>query len=298
MTQTKPESRRDKEGIKKKVSRQTELPLVRHSQATSVSERTSRSKIIFQLKSELNRLQQRDREWKLMFNMLSHDLKEPLLTLEGFTKLLDASGIENRDQKRYLKIIRESVSSLHLLVGSLQSISRLYQEPAEMTQIHLYDILNNVIVSLAEQIHRTKGKIVLPAKDVMFRGDPVRLYQIFLNLISNSLKYHRKSVDPQITISYRKDSKFHRISIKDNGVGIDQEDLKKLFVPFTRLEDVPTDGMGIGLSIVKRIAESFGGRVLVRSQHNTGTTFTVCLPRNMSARNMNTKERHLANTRH
>jgi signal transduction histidine kinase len=255
-------------------SNQTELPLA-HSKLDPIPQ----SKIIFQLKSELHRLQQRDREWKMMFHMLSHDLKEPLLTLEGFSKLLDAGELEKKDQSRYIKIIREAVSSLHLLVGSLQSISKLYQEAHDFTEISLRELLHSVVTSLSNQLQKTKGRIILPPEDVHIKGDAIRLYQVFLNLLANSLKYHKKAVSPEIVISYRRDSNFHRIAIKDNGVGIEPQDLKRIFTPFVRLEDVPTDGLGLGLSIVKRIAESFGGKVLVRSQQNVGTIFTVCLPR-------------------
>ncbi len=255
-------------------SEQGVLPLVNSSH-----HKQPKSKIIFQLKSELNRLQQRDREWKVMFNMLSHDLKEPLVTLEGFTKLLKASNITNKDQKRYLQVISEAVNSLHTLVGSLQSIARLYQETHELSNVSLKELISSVTTTLSGQLRRTKGQVISPKEDVVFKGDPVRLYQVFLNLIANSLKYHHNGRLPVVTIRYRKDSQFHRISIQDNGVGIDQKDLDRIFVPFTRLEDVPTDGMGIGLSIVKRIAESFGGRVTVRSKANVGATFTVCLPR-------------------
>lgn len=255
-------------------SHQAELPLA-HSKVDTIPQ----SKIIFQLKTELHRLQQRDREWKMMFHMLSHDLKEPLLTLEGFSKLLDSEDLEPKDQRRYIKVIREAVSSLHLLVGSLQSISKLYQEPHDFTEISLGDLLQSVVTSLSNQLQKTKGRITLPPEDVCIKGDAIRLYQVFLNLIANSLKFHKSSVAPEIAITYRRDALFHRIAIRDNGVGIEPQDLKRIFTPFVRLEDVPTDGLGLGLSIVKRIAESFGGKVLVRSQQNIGTTFTVCLPR-------------------
>lgn len=265
---------------KKKTSKdeqQVRLPLLPRSESNS--KREPNSKLIFQLKSELNRLQQRDKEWKLMFNMLAHDLKEPLLTLEGFTKLLEQSEPLTKEQKRYLKISREAIGSLHSLIGSLQSISRLYQDSTEFTEISLIQLLESVTLALAEQIKRNRGKIILPKEDAKIRSDAVRLYQIFLNLIANSLKYHKKEIDPVIHIRYRRDSQWHRISISDNGVGIERNQLEKIFAPFTRLDDVPTDGLGIGLSIVKRIAESFGGRIAVRSQVQKGTTFTVFLPR-------------------
>lgn len=261
------------------ASAQRELPLGKQALAQS----SQVSKVVFQLKSELHRFQQRDREWKLMFSMLSHDLKEPLLTLEGFTKLLEDETLEAKERKRYLKIVREAVHSLHLLVGSLQSVARLYQEPQDLADVSLNDLLQTVETALAKQFAQTKGKLILPKVNILVRADPVRLFQVFLNLIANSLKYHRKSIAPEIVVAYRKTGDHTRISIRDNGIGIDPKDLEKIFHPFTRLEEASTDGLGIGLSIVKRIAESFGGRVTVRSQQNVGTTFTVHLPRRRGA---------------
>lgn len=271
---SKTKSKSSKKGRSNRASNQASLPLVEKKK-----QKESRSKVIFQLKSELHRHQQRDREWKLMFNMLAHDLKEPLLTLEGFTKLLDETGPKTKEQKKYLKVIREATSSLHLLIGSLQSITKLYQEPSDLSEVSLKQLLDSVVSTLSEQIKRNKGKIILPKEDVTIMGDPARLYQIFLNLVANSLKYHRKDVNPEIEIKYKKDSKFHKITVKDNGVGIEPKDMERIFAPFTRLEEVMADGLGLGLSIVKKIAESCGGKVTVRSQHNAGTSFTIHLPK-------------------
>lgn|GEM_PF-7093522 len=273
MTQTRKDSSKKK--LKPNSGRQVSLPLVEKTKKQKIPQ----SKIIFQLKSELHRHQQRDREWKLMFSMLAHDLKEPLLTLEGFTQLLEDSGLQTKDQKKYLKVIREAVGSLHLLIGSLQSITKLYQEPSNQIDISLKQMLESVINALSEQIKRNKGKIVLPKNDVIIKGDPARLYQILLNLIANSLKYHQVNMSPQIIVKYRKEAAFHKISIQDNGVGISQKDMERIFTPFMRLEEVMADGLGLGLSIVKRIAETCGGRINVRSQRNKGTTFSIYLPR-------------------
>lgn len=237
------------------------------------------SKVVFQLKTELNRLQARDREWKLMFQMLAHDLKEPLLTLEGFTKLLDSSAQLGKDERRYMKVIREAVGSLHLLIGSLQSISKLYQEPSERSDLSLKQILDSVCSSLSEQIKKNKGEIILPREDLIFRSEPVRVFQILLNLVANGLKFHRKDIAPQITIRHSKDARYYKISIEDNGIGMEKKDLEKIFAPFTRLDEVATEGLGLGLSIVKRVAESLGGHIRVRSQHHRGTIFHLYLPR-------------------
>lgn len=253
---------------------QRELPLKR-------GEEIANSKVVFQLKSELNRLQQRDREWKLMFSMLGHDLKEPLVTLEGFTKILEEEKVSPDDQKRYLKIIREAIHSLHLLVNSMQSVSKLYQNSTELIDISLIDILKSALTSLSRQISKSKAVVELPPEDLQLKGDPVRLFQIFLNLIGNSLKFVRQDTPPLIKVETRTTNRFYRVSISDNGMGMSPEDMKKIFEPFTKL-DGNFEGMGMGLSIVRRIAESFGGRVLVKSSLGTGTTFTVLLPRSMN----------------
>ncbi len=257
-------------------SAQPQLPLRRGRR-----ERAHESKVVFQLKTELHRLQSRDREWKMLFQMLSHDLKEPLLTLEGFSKLLEDSKLD-KDQKRYLKVVRDAVNSLHLLIGSMQSISKLYQEPTERTDVSLRQLLQTVSTILSEQIKRNKGELVLPTEDLIFRSEPVRVYQILLNLVANSLKFHRPGVSPRIVIRHTKEPKFFKISIEDNGIGMDKKDLERIFAPFTRLDEVTTEGLGLGLSIVKRLAESLGGYVHVRSQHHRGTTFNVYLPREKS----------------
>ncbi len=266
---------------------QKELPLAR-----GVT-RAKQPKAIFQLKTELHRLQERDREWKLMFNMLGHDLKEPLLTLEGFSQLLEDGASSPKDQQRYLKIIREAIHSLHLMVGSLQSVAKLYHDPDELVDLSLREILNSVVMSLSKQVSREKGQIEVLFDDVLVRGDPVRLYQIFLNLIANSLKFHKKEKAPVIQIDAKLSGSFLRISISDNGVGMSSEDLKRIFEPFSRLDSGDAgsrEGMGLGLSIVKRIAESFGGRVLVRSQQGVGTTFTVMIPKTYVIKGVGTDE--------
>ena len=216
-----------------------------------------------------------------MFSMLGHDLKEPLVTLEGFTKILEEEKVSPDDQKRYLKIIREAIHSLHLLVNSMQSVSKLYQNSTELIDISLIDILKSALTSLSRQISKSKAVVELPPEDLQLKGDPVRLFQIFLNLIGNSLKFVRQDTPPLIKVETRTTNRFYRVSISDNGMGMSPEDMKKIFEPFTKL-DGNFEGMGMGLSIVRRIAESFGGRVLVKSSLGTGTTFTVLLPRSMN----------------
>lgn len=279
MTQNKKQSAKKKSTKVGAASSQARLPLQGKIKDNAKDEKLPPSKLVFQLKTELARHQKRDREWKLLFNMLAHDLKEPLLTLEGFTQLLEEPGGLSKEQKDYLRVIRESVGSLHLLIGSLQSITKLYQDPTDLVEISLKQLLDSITSALSEQIKRNKGKIILPEKDLKLQGDPARLYQILLNLIANSLKYHQKGINPVITIKHRKTSQYNCISVQDNGVGIESKDMERIFAPFTRLEEVMADGLGLGLSIVKKIAETCGGKISVRSKQNEGTTFTIHLPR-------------------
>lgn len=266
-------------------ARQALLPLPENAKPI----KQDQSKLIFQIKSELQRLQTRDREWKVMFQMLSHDLKEPILTLEGFSKLLSETSL-TKDQSRYLNVLRDAVNTLHQLVGSLQSVAKLSQDPQEFSEVSLNELLQSVLLNLSNQIAHTHGVITLPNKDLTLKTDPIRLFQILMNLIGNSLKFHKKGEIPKIRIAYKRKADAIHISIVDNGIGITSKDLERIFVPFTRLKDVPTEGMGLGLSIVKRIAESFGGSIEAKSKPGIGTTFTLLIPRVLDKRSPSERE--------
>lgn len=253
-------------------SRQSGLPL-------KPSAKTSTSKKIYQLQSELARLKQRDRDWKLMFNMLTHDLKEPLVTLVGFTKMLRASTQLSAEDQRYVEVIQEAVDSLQVMVNSLQSIPKFYQDPKRIEDLSLNQLLSSVCLALSVQIRETQGEIHLPEKDLVIQGDPIPLYHVFLNLLANALKYHRPDIRPDIRVSYQQKDEWVLIEIQDNGVGIDQRDFEKIFTPYSRGDSVPKDGLGLGLSIVKKIIESLEGSISLESQPNQGTVFKIELPR-------------------
>jgi light-regulated signal transduction histidine kinase (bacteriophytochrome) len=117
-------------------------------------------------------------------------------------------------------------------------------------------------------------------------GSRVQMRQLFSNLIANAIKYSKKDSAPQITISYEKDGpdasgemKFHKISIRDNGIGMDNEHLSKIFIIFQRLHHKNEySGNGIGLAICKKIMENHSGRIEVTSELNKGSTFNLFFP--------------------
>lgn len=249
------------------------------------------SKTVFEMKSELERLRESDREWKFMFNMLAHDLKEPIVTLEGFTKFLSETSPLSAEQQRYLKVLREAVDGLHFMIDSLQSIPKLYQKPRKIVSIKLNQLIGSVANSLSEKMQKTGGQVVLPKEDLMIQSDPLPLYHIFLNLFTNSLKFHRKEETPVIRVNYEETESGYMVSIADNGVGIDAKDLERIFTPFARVDEAVTDGLGLGLSIIKRIVESLGGKVSVESIKNEGTVFRLHLPQKPESFNNDEQKR-------
>ena len=105
-----------------------------------------------------------------------------------------------------------------------------------------------------------------------------RIFQVFENLIQNSIKYMGDTESPVIEVGYRKAGGFHEFYVKDNGIGIDPEYHQRIFQIFQRLKEVDTKGTGIGLSTVERIAEVHGGSVRVESERGKGATFYFTVP--------------------
>lgn len=230
------------------------------------------------LRRRLAVLEERDQEWQFLFNIIAHDLKEPLLTLEGFTKLLGGSGSFSSEQARYLAVLREAIDSLQMMVDSLQSIPKLHQKERKLSELSLNALWGSVINALSAKIQKTKAKVELPPEDLSVMGDALALHHVFLNLLTNSLKFHKKNRAPLVKIRYKTAQDFYEVSIEDNGVGIDAKDLEKIFTPYKRLDEAIADGFGLGLSIIRRIVDSLGGTVNVESSRMNGSIFRVRLP--------------------
>lgn len=206
---------------------------------------------------------------------VSHDLRAPLRAMDGFSHILLEEHSEDLspDAKRYLQLVRSNAQQMSNLIDELLAFSRLGRKPLNKQSVMPLDLVNNVLDELKDEQTGRQIDIVignLPACE----ADPILLKQVFVNLISNALKFTRKKEAARIEIgSQQRDSEVVYF-IKDNGAGFDMQYAHKLFGVFQRLHSADEyEGTGVGLANVQRIINRHGGRIWAEGEVDKGATF-------------------------
>ncbi|MBJ2175409.1 GHKL domain-containing protein [Aureibaculum sp. A20] len=222
----------------------------------------------------LSELAYQNQELSDYAHMVSHDLKSPLRSIDSLTAWLkeDYQEVIDEKGKESLELIRNNVEKMELLINGILEYSTIGNNKEEFYDVNI-DVLFNDIINLIEvpehiTIHKSK---VLPR----IKGDKYRLQQLFQNLITNAINYNDKEKGI-IEIGYEDKNDFWQFYIKDNGIGIDQAYFEKIFKTFQKLEN-KIGSTGIGLSIVKKIVDLYGGKIWLESQLTKGTTFYFTL---------------------
>ena len=212
---------------------------------------------------------------------ISHELRTPLNAILGFGQLLELNLNNTLTEQQKTNVNEINVAGNHLLhlVNEILDLSSIESGNIniQMKKTNLIEILNES-VSLSKPMTNKYGVHISinTIKDVEFyvHADPVRLRQIFINLISNAIKYNKK--DGNVLISIENKEKITRINISDTGSGISNQDINKLFQPFERLgKTSEIEGAGIGLMVTKELLNSMGGNIGVNSKPGKGSTFWV-----------------------
>ena len=227
-------------------------------------------------------------------NIVSHDLQEPLHKIQMFISRIEGSEVDavSEKTKTYFSKIRLSASKMQTLLIDLVNYSRTIKGDKVYVDIDLSETIHRAIDELSSNIEDKNATIELGTlprmKAISFQMD-----QLFINLISNSLKYSKDDVAPQINIYTEDifdnvfcgdklilDNDYHKIVLKDNGIGFKQEYADKIFILFQRLEKDPKySGTGLGLAICKRIVDNHGGYIKVESEPGAGTVFSIFFPK-------------------
>lgn len=236
-----------------------------------------------------NRQLQREIEARVqLISTVAHELKNPLASVQGFVQLLVMNRDQNLTEKQIerLRVVEHGTERLNHLIDDLLDVSRaeggrMRLEPSEFDAV---EVTREVVASLSP-LTASKGQAV----DVRAEIDPLsveidrsRYGQVLSNLLSNASKYSPEG--SEIEILLRGDEGEFRLSVRDHGIGISQEDQEKLFTPFFRAEDPDTQaqsGTGLGLVIVKSIVDLHGGRVQLESAPGEGTEVTAVFPRHV-----------------
>jgi light-regulated signal transduction histidine kinase (bacteriophytochrome) len=217
-------------------------------------------------------LQRANEEFQQFSYIVSHDLSEPLRTMSNFAQLLEQhiQGKLDGDAQECLTFVCVAAQRMQRMLQALLAYTRAGRTP-DFQAVDCEALLAQVVGDLKTQISEC-GAIVTHDPLSTVRGDASRLRQVFQNLISNALKFCKEQ--PRIHVSARHEALHWRFAVRDNGIGIDPRQGKRLFQVFRRLHTASEyPGTGIGLAICKKIIEQHGGHIWAESQPGAGSIF-------------------------
>lgn len=204
----------------------------------------------------------------------SHDLQEPLRSIQSFAQLLqrDCGGKLPGDAAEYLGFITGGVQRMQTLIRDLLAYSRVSSQGAAFAPADCKEIFDRVLENLRTSIESNQASITVDALPVVI-GDATQLGQVFQNLLINAIKFHGKRT-PCIHVSAKEEAGEWVFSVTDNGIGIAPKYFERIFIIFQRLHTIEEyGGTGIGLAVCKKIAERHGGRIWVESVVGEGSAF-------------------------
>ena len=242
---------------------------------------TARRKVAAELQLRGELLEAANKELEAFSYSVSHDLRAPLRHIDGYASLLSKSVGDtlNEKAKRYLQTISDSAKQMGQLIDDLLVFSRMGRQEMLHTTVNLDQLIKTILYDLRLDL---QGREISWTIDTLpeVPGDPAMLRQVFVNLISNAIKFTGTRPIAKIAIGLdRKSAGEITVFVRDNGVGFDMQYLGKLFGVFQRLHRADEfEGTGIGLANVRRIVHRHGGRVWAEGIPDQGATFFVTLP--------------------
>jgi len=234
------------------------------------------------LKEKSADLERSNSDLEQFASIASHDLQSPLNKISSFTDLLAKSAKERLtdQEKSYLEVLDRQSQRMRLLMQDLLVFAEIASHDQPLEDVDLAAVLNDVLSNLQAEVTHSGAKIEI-GKLPCVRGRKSRLMQLLLNLIQNALKYRKKDVPPLISVSSNSEADGALVlSVKDNGIGFEQEDAKQIFQPFRRLHGSGSEykGTGMGLAICHRVMADHGGSIKAVSTPGEGTTFFATFP--------------------
>jgi PAS domain S-box-containing protein len=211
---------------------------------------------------------------------VSHDLRTPLVTVKTFLGFLenDMAGGDQQKISQDLLFIHGAADKMKLMLDELLELSRIDRVESKAVKVSFGDVICGVLEVMAGTINERRVEIHHSETDLMLFGDPLRLSQIWQNLIENAIKYSRDDSTPRIKLGSLQENGETIFFVTDNGIGIDPRYCTKVFGIFEKLNP-KSPGAGLGLSMVQRIVEKFGGRIWVESNgSDQGSNFYFTLP--------------------
>lgn len=234
---------------------------------------------------DISRIKSLERVRREFVGNVSHELRTPLTIINGYLETLLEGGLEDRAMAgNALAVMHRHGNRLKHLVEDLLVISQAESRsvPLDLQTVDLPELIRRVVGQFDEPIRAQSAEVRITAdgRDLGLPADPLRLEQVFLNLLENALKYGKR---PGLVVDFHigRSGRGIEVQVRDNGPGIPFEDQEHIFERFYRVDkhrSRETGGTGLGLSIVKNLVEAHGGEVSLQSVPGSGSTFRVLLP--------------------
>lgn len=232
------------------------------------------------VKERTGQLNEKNRELESLVYTVSHDLKTPVVSLHGMASLLreDYSHKLDDQGRHYLQRVVANASYMEQLIGDLLAFSRTGRRSQKPERIDADRLVREVLNQCQDMIqkHRVSVRVRSPLPKAVF--DPIPLRQVFMNLVTNGIKFMGRQPVPSIEIGGRRGKGYVEYFVKDNGIGIEPRYHELIFGIFQRLRDVEVDGTGVGLAIVKKIIDSARGKIWIESDKGKGSAFFFRIP--------------------
>lgn len=252
-----------------------------------VSERRKAEEIVRQLNATLEQrvaertvqFESANKELEAFSYSVSHDLRAPLRAVNGFAQVVleDFGGQLPEEGRRQLRTIREGAQKMGMLIDDLLAFSRLSRAPLKKEQVNTGQLIRSALADLSPQQGGRKIQMVI-GEFPPCAGDPALLKQVWVNLLSNALKYTQKRELTLVEIGCEQRAEGGVYFVKDNGTGFDMRYVDKLFGVFQRFHRAEDyEGTGVGLAIVQRVIHRHGGRIWAEAAVDRGATFYFTL---------------------
>lgn len=225
-------------------------------------------------------LRKKNVEMERMLYVISHDLKSPLVSIAGFVRQaqrhIERGNAEGAD--RSFQRISHNAKEMSALLATISEVGRLDQSPLSIEDLSVNELVADLQITLASDIERAQARLQVTDLPII-RGDETLLKRALQNLVVNAIRHGCPA--PNMVIKILADNTRDdevRVGVRDHGPGVPSDQRQRIFTLYQRL-DTATDGQGIGLSVVSKVAELHGGRVWVESEIGSGSTFWIALPR-------------------
>jgi PAS domain S-box-containing protein len=225
-------------------------------------------------------LEYANKELEAFSYSVSHDLRAPLRAIDGFSRILETGYADKVDEegRKFLGLVRSSVAKMGVLIDDLLDFARTARTEILPVEIDMNALVGSVIGELVEGGNPEESGLRVSALPPAF-GDPSMIRQVWVNILSNALKFSKDSHPRRIEVGTTVSEGAMTYFVRDNGVGFDMEYAPKLFGVFQRLHPAAAfEGTGVGLAIVQRIIHRHGGRIRAEGEVGRGATFYFTLP--------------------